>query len=63
MDFSIDAIPLMSTALAQGDLLAKVGTSVLSKTMDVATNEVAELTKAMELSVNPGVGANFDMLV
>jgi len=31
--------------------------------MDIASSEVAALTKAMELSVNPNIGANFDISV
>ena len=60
---SIDRIPMMSMAIAQAGVLNDVGTSVLSKTLDVASQESAQLVKMMELSVNPGIGANFDMSV
>ena len=63
MDFSIDAIPMMSTILAQGKIMDAVGTGMLSKTLDMASSEMSDLTKAMELSVNPDVGANFDMSI
>lgn len=63
MDFSIDAIPMLSTIMAQGDLLSKVGTKMLSEQLDATASGVAELTKAMELSVNPNLGANFDVSI
>lgn len=59
----IGAIPAISMALAQTDVLGKVGTGILSKTLDVASAEMADITKMMELSVNPAVGGNFDMSV
>lgn len=58
----------VSTALSNVSLQSKIGTAVLSKAMD--TNEAlgAGLIEmidaaAMERSVNPAVGANFDMYV
>ena len=61
-------IAALSTNLANMDLMSKVGTAVLSKTMD--TNEVlgAGLVEmidaaAMERSVNPGVGEIIDVRV
>ena len=63
MDFSVDAIPMMSTVMAQNKVMEGVGTAMLSKTMDVASAEMADLTKSMELSVNPNIGANFDMAI
>lgn len=58
----------VSMALSNVSLQSKVGTAVLDKAMD--TNEAlgAGLVQmidaaAMEQSVNPGVGANFDMRV
>lgn len=59
----VGSIPAISMALAQSDVLGKVGTGILSKTLDVASAEMADITKMMELSVNPNVGANFDMSV
>ena len=56
-------IPAISMAMAQTDVLGKVGTSVLSKTLDVATEDTAAITKMMELSVNPEIGANLDISV
>ncbi len=61
-------IAALSTSLANMDLMSKVGTAVLSKTMN--TNEVlgAGLVEmidaaAMERSVNPGVGEIIDIRV
>ena len=58
----------VSTALSNVSLKSQVGTAVLSKAMD--TNEelaqgLLELidSAAMERSVNPAVGSNFDMYV
>ncbi|MGN0167570.1 MAG: YjfB family protein [Acetatifactor sp.] len=58
----------VSMALSNISLQSEVGTAVLDKAMD--TNEAlgAGLVQmidaaAMEQSVNPGVGANFDMRI
>lgn len=58
----------VSTALSNVNLQSRVGTAVLSKAMD--TNEalgagLVEMidSAAMERSVNPHIGANFDMWV
>lgn len=60
-------IPELSTALANMDLAGKIGTAVLSKTLDNAEDIGASLInmmdRSMELSVNPAIGSNFDMLV
>lgn len=63
MELSIDNIPYVSMALAQQNVLSSVGTKVLDSTLDVASTQLADLTKAMELSVNPEIGANFDISV
>lgn len=58
----------LSMAMSTSRIQAQVGTAVLSKTMD--TNEALGQglvqmidAAAMEKSVNPAVGANFDMRV
>ena len=61
----------MSMNMSMIDTTSKIGVAVLSKEMD--TNEAmgqgivkmidSAATSAMELSVNPGVGGNFDMRV
>lgn len=61
-------IPRLSTALSQADLLQQVGIAVLDKQLDLSREVGAELMEimdsaAMELSVNPAVGSNFDMRI
>lgn len=63
MELSVDAIPYISMAMAHENVMSAVGTRLLESTLDVASAEVESLTKAMELSVNPAVGANFDVAV
>jgi hypothetical protein len=61
-------IASISMAMAQTNTLSRVGIAVLDKAME--TNEAAGQgiinmidAAAMERSVNPSVGGNFDMLV
>ncbi len=61
-------IASLATTMSSIDLQGKVGTAVLSKSLDM--NEIfgAELVQlidsaAMERSVNPAVGSNFDVRV
>ena len=61
-------IASISMAMAQTSTLSNVGIAVLDKAME--TNEAAGQgiinmidAAAMERSVNPAVGGNFDMLV
>lgn len=61
-------IASVAMAVTHGASLNKIGTAMLSKAMD--TNEVlgqglVEMidAAAMERSVNPHIGSNFDMLV
>ena len=63
MELSIDAIPYISMAMAHENVMSAVGTHMLEASLDVASSEIDSLTKAMELSVNPAVGANFDVAV
>lgn len=61
-------IAAMSTTLAQTQLGRKVGIAVLDKAMEsnktLADNLVQMIdTAAMERSVNPAVGGNFDIRV
>lgn len=58
----------LSMSLAQQDSLSRVGTAVLAKSLDTMEAQGAGLLKmidaaAMERSVNPSVGSNFDMVV
>ena len=62
------AIPQLSTAVSQANLKTDLGVLVLAKTMDegekIGENMVEMLdAAAMERSVNPAVGGNFDMSV
>ena len=61
-------IPALSMALANVKTANEVGMAVLSKAMDQNEIQGAGLVQmidaaAMERSVNPAVGANFDMSV
>jgi len=61
-------IPGLSMRMAQSNLLNDVGTAMLAKSMEQAEVITASKTEmldasAMELSVNPGVGANIDISV
>lgn len=50
-------------AMSHEKVMSAVGTSMLEASLDLASTEIDSLTKAMELSVNPAVGANFDVAV
>ncbi|MBQ8040401.1 MAG: YjfB family protein [Lachnospiraceae bacterium] len=61
-------IASVSMALSQSSALTKIGTAMLSKAMDTDQALGQGLVEmidaaAMERSVNPHVGSNFDMLV
>lgn len=61
-------IAKVSMALAQTQSLSKVGAAVLDKAMEsseIAGQGIMKMmdAAAMERSVNPAVGSNFDMLV
>lgn len=43
--------------------VSDVGVAMLSKSLSTMQASGAELAKMMELSVNPSIGANFDMSV
>lgn len=58
----------VSMALANISQMSQIGTAVLSKAMDANEELGAGMVQmidaaAMELSVNPDVGANFDMRI
>ncbi len=60
-------IPELSTALANVNLMNKVGIAVLDKALDnsesAGTSLLNMMDRSMELSVNPNIGGNFDMQV
>ena len=41
----------------------EVGTAMLAKSLDTFEQAGEDMTRMMELSVNPAVGANFDVSV
>ena len=58
-------IPGLSMAMAQNNIMSQVGVAVLSNSMDMAETTGAAITNmidaaAMEQSVNPHIGGNFD---
>lgn len=60
-------IPELSTALANMELSEKVGIAVLSKALDsveVSGDTLVQMMdRSMELSVNPAIGSNIDIMV
>lgn len=60
-------IPALSMAMAQNNLMNSVGIAMLDKSLELNQDVGEQLTDAidhsMELSVNPYVGANFDVSV
>lgn len=61
-------IAKLSTNLSMYDLQSAVGIQMLSNNLDVAKEQGQEFVKmidkaALERSVNPDIGANFDMQV
>lgn len=57
----------LSMALAQTQTLNNVGTAMLAKSLDSMESSGAQMVdmmkSSMELSVNPAVGGNIDLLV
>lgn len=58
----------LSMAMSASQVQSAFGVAMLSKSLDNAANTGTQITSmidaaAMERSVNPGVGANFDMYV
>ncbi len=60
---SIPDIPAMSTAISSIQVSEAFSTEMLAKQIDMMDESMQAMTKMMELSVNPSVGANFDMSV
>lgn len=56
-------IAAMATQYKQIMLQSAVQVKVQAMTMDMATEQSAELIKAMEQSVNPHIGGNLDISV
>lgn len=58
----------LSMAMSASQVNSAFGVAMLSKSLDVAETTGTQITNmidaaAMERSVNPGVGANFDMYI
>lgn len=61
-------IALLSMAMAQDKIMSDFGTAMLSKALDTQEsvgNEVVQMidAAAMERSVNPAIGGNFDISI
>ena len=60
---SVDSIPTLAMGMSQINALQAVNTSLMGMALDNAEVQGEGLTQMMEMSVNPGIGANFDMSV
>jgi hypothetical protein len=60
---SIPDIPALSTAISSVQVSEAFSTEMLAQQISMVDENMAALTKMMELSVNPSVGGNFDMSV
>lgn len=56
-------IAALSMSMSQSKLMSDVSVAVLDKVMDTVTTQSDAVTKMMEQSVNPSLGANVDILV
>lgn len=60
-------IPELSTALANAQILNQVSVAILDKALENSETSgdslVNMIDRSMELSVNPDIGSNFDMLI
>lgn len=60
-------IPELSTALANAQLTSQVGIAVLDKALESSEvsgqSMISMMERSMELSVNPGLGGNIDILI
>ena len=63
-DFHMEISSMADFALAQMPAMSApsdISVAMLSKQLDMTQEMCAEMIKAMELSVNPGVGGNIDV--
>lgn len=60
-------IPELSTALANVQLTNQVGIAVLDKALEnseaAGESMISMMDRSMELSVNPHIGSNIDLLI
>lgn len=54
-DIALSAMPSIST-----DVPSDIAVAMLGKQLDLTQEMGADMVKAMELSVNPNIGGNFD---
>lgn len=54
-------IAALSMSLSNMKVAQEISTSVLKLAMDSSVEKIADLTKIMEQSVNPYIGANIDI--
>ena len=56
-------IAALSTSMSLADVNSQVGMAVLAKNLDTIETMGDGMKKMMEMSVNPNLGANFDVTV
>ena len=56
-------IAALSMAMAQNNVITQASTQVLKLSMEQAETTGDQLSKMMELSINPGLGANLDVRI
>ncbi len=56
-------IAAVSISMSQASLAQSVNIAVAKLAMNNMNQKGADLTKMMELSVNPGLGSNFDVSI
>ncbi|MBQ0041691.1 MAG: YjfB family protein [Lachnospiraceae bacterium] len=56
-------IQALSMSMAQSSLLTSFGFGMMDKALETQQANTEALTKMMELSVNPDLGANIDLSV
>lgn len=60
---SLPDIPSLSIALSQNNVMQDLGISLLADQLQNGGTDADAFTKMMELSVQPTIGANFDMTI
>ena len=56
-------IPALSMAMAQDRVMTDFGGAMLANSIDIAEESGEELTRMMEMSVNPDLGGNVDIVI
>lgn len=62
-NLSIGSIPILASGVSKFNTLENVELSLLGNQLNVASTFAQELSKQLELSVNPNIGSNFDILI